>query len=246
MDKNTGKQWSQSCPHQVTNTLDAFLATDAQPQAYLFISRDSGLELAETFASKITQQHLPHADIVNFDAATADGIDGVRDMLRLASLLPVTTDRKVVLMQNMQVASAQMMNALLKTLEEPPSHTVFILLSSRPLLSTIMSRCQVFVLPHQTFMEGTSEELTEAMNLLQKHTTAGTAERMALVNTLANLDDELLPQVVEQWMYRLVEGLRTTPEKVTAARNSMETLQALRGNFNKKMVLQSFVVNSLV
>jgi len=84
------------------------------------------------------------------------------------------------------------------------------------------------------------------MNLLQKHTNAGTAERMALVTTLANLDDELLPQVIEQWMYRLVEGLRTAPQKVSAARNSMETLQALQGSFNKKMVLQNFVVNSLV
>lgn len=246
MDKNTAIAWPQSSPHQVTNTLDAFLATDAQPQAYLFISRDSGLELAETFASKITQQHLPHADIVNFDAANADGIDGIRDMLRLASLLPVTTDRKVVLMQNMQQASIQMLNALLKTLEEPPSHTVFILLSSRPLLNTIMSRCQVFVLPHKAFAEAESEDLAEAMKLLQKHTTAGTAERMALVNTLANLDDDLLPKVVEQWMYRLVSELRTAPQKVTAARNSMETLQALQGNFNKKMVLQNFVVTSLV
>ena len=246
MDKNTAIAWSESSPHQVTNTLDAFLATDAQPQAYLFISRQSGLELAETFASKITQQHLPHADIVNFDAATADGISGVRDMLRLASLLPVLTSRKVVLMQNMQQASTQMLNALLKTLEEPPTHTVFIMLSSRPLLNTIMSRCQVFALPHQVFTENASEEFIEAMDLLQKHITAGTAERMALVNTLANLDDELLPKVVEQWMYRLVEGMRTSPQKVTAARNSMETLQALQGNFNKKMVLQNFVVNSLV
>lgn len=246
MVKNSILAWSESNPHQVTNTLDAFLASSSQPQAYLFISREGGLDLAVNFASKITQQPAPNTDIVNFDTTVADGINGVRDMLRLASLMPVTTDRKVVILQNMQSASTQMLNALLKTLEEPPRHTVFILLSSRPLLNTVMSRCQVFVLPHQTFEESTSSELVEAMDILIKHTTAGTAERMSLVNTLANLDDELLLQAIEQWMYRLVSELRTTPQKVTAARNAMETLQALKGNFNKKMILQNFVINSLV
>lgn len=246
MEKNPILAWPSSSSHQVTKTLDAFLVSSAAPQAYLFISRSNGLELAESFAEKITKQNLPNADVVNFDAANTDGITGVRDMLRLAALMPVNGGRKVVLMQNMDQASVQMLNALLKTLEEPPSHTTFILLSNRPLLATIMSRCQVFALPHQAFQENTSEELTEAFNLLKNNTTAGMAERMALVNTLANLDDEILPQVVEQWMYKLVNDLKKAPQKFKAVRNSMETLQSLQGNFNKKMVLQNFVTNSLV
>lgn len=243
--------WPENASAQVTKTLEAFLDESAAiPQAYLFLgnsSEDSAArELVQTFASKITSNNFPNVDTLVFDAADSTGIEGIREVLQLAALMPVAAKRKVVLMLNMDQASPQMLNALLKTLEEPAAHTTILLLSNRPLLATIMSRCQVFSLQNGAAQQEMSSELTEALQLLTSHRTAGQAERMVLVNELATMEDELLPQVIESWLHQQVAELKEAPQKYSAVRATMETLQSLRGNFNKKMVLQKFVTTALV
>ena len=242
--------WPENASAQVTKTLEAFLDDSAaMPQAYLFLgnsSEDSAArELVQTFASQITSHNFPNVDTLVFDAADSTGIEGIREVLQLAALMPVAANRKVVLMLNMDQASPQMLNALLKTLEEPAAHTTLLLLSNRPLLATIMSRCQVFSLQNEAMQE-MSGELAEALQLLTSHRTAGQAERMVLVNELATMEDELLPQVIEVWLHQQVAELKEAPQKYSAVRATMETLQSLRGNFNKKMVLQKFVTTALV
>lgn len=234
----------------IDTKLQSFLeAGEAMPHAYLFLTAvraGDGLELARDFAEKVSGQQFPNIDAVLFDAANGSGVEGIREVLQLASLMPIATKKKVALLSNMDLASPQMLNALLKTLEEPAKHSVFILVSSRPLLSTIMSRCQVINLPKATGQTESSAELDEAMNLLESNCKTGLAERLALVSTLSELDDELLPQLIETWMRKQTAGLKKQPQNFKAVRITMETLQALRGNFNKKLVLQNFVTNALV
>jgi DNA polymerase III delta prime subunit len=245
--------WPAAAATQLTKTLDGFLANESMPQAYLFLGSSSegssAREVVQTFATKITGATFPNVDTLIYDAAEGTGIDGIREVLQLGALTPVASSRKVVIMFNMDLASPQMMNALLKTLEEPAAHATYLLLSSRPLLPTIMSRCQVFSLQgsgHTEVRVAKSSELTEALLLLQSHRTAGQAERMVLVNELAALEDDLLPQVIETWLHQQEKELKTTPHKYSAVRSTMETLQSLRGNFNKKMVLQQFVTSGLI
>lgn len=232
----------------IETKLQSFLeAGETMPHAYLFLgTARAGFDLAKDFAGKISKQPFPNIDTVFFDAIDGSGIEGIREVLQLAALMPVAAQKKVVLMTNMDLASPQMLNALLKTLEEPAKHTVFILLSSRPLLSTVMSRCQVIQLLKTEQEIETPTKLNETIGLLESNRSAGMAERMALVNILANLDDELLPQVIEHWLKCQIKELKQQPQKFKAVRATMETLQALRGNFNKKMVLQNFVTSGLV
>ena len=109
-----------------------------------------------------------------------------------------------------------------------------------------MSRCQTIILPYSYKKEELTDEVSSAMELLESSRKLGLAEKLALVNTLASLDDELLPKLIEQWMYKQADELKLQPQKFKAVRATMETLQALRGNFNKKMVLQNFVTLALV
>lgn len=236
--------------NQLLKTLDAFLEnTDTMPQAYLFLGSSaegtSSRTLVEQFAQKITNQQIPSMDIVVYDAATEGGIQLLRESMQLASLMPAESKHKVVLMLNMQNANVQMQNALLKSLEEPPKQTVFILLSTLPMLPTIVSRCQVFNIPRVEGEVQDSDELTEALTKLEQHRTLGLAEKTALATELADLDDSLLARLVESWIYKLTAELKQTPKKFTAVRSSLETLESLRGNFNKKMVLQKFVTTAL-
>ena len=243
-------QWPQNSPVQLTATLNSFMnAPSTMPQAFLFMgssheSSDS-LQVVRAFADKIVGGRFAgNADAVLYDAAISeDGVAGIREVLNLASLSPVMTSRKVVMMLNMQLATTQMLNALLKTLEEPPVHVVFLMLSERAMLPTVMSRCQVFGLHDEDSknLNGSNESL----ELLTSNRTAGLAERMVLVNKLATMEDTDLSRLLQRWLILQVEELKQSPNKFSAVRATSEAIISLRGNFNKKMVLQQFVTAGL-
>ncbi len=85
-------------------------------------------------------------DIIEIDAASNNGVDSVRDLRDRVGLLPAVCHYKVYIIDEVHMLSAGAFNALLKTLEEPPSHVIFILATTEPhkLPATIRSRCQRF------------------------------------------------------------------------------------------------------
>ena len=85
-------------------------------------------------------------DIIEIDAASNNGVDNVRDLRDRVSLLPAMCRYKVYIIDEVHMLSAGAFNALLKTLEEPPPHVIFILATTEvhKLPATIRSRCQRF------------------------------------------------------------------------------------------------------
>jgi len=85
-------------------------------------------------------------DIVEIDAASNNGVDSVREIRDRVNLLPAVCRYKVYIIDEVHMLSKGAFNALLKTLEEPPSHVIFILATTEPhkLPATILSRCQRF------------------------------------------------------------------------------------------------------
>lgn len=85
-------------------------------------------------------------DVVEMDAASNNGVDSVRALIEEASFTPATAKYRVYIIDEVHMLSTQAFNALLKTLEEPPPHVVFILATTEvhKLLPTILSRCQRF------------------------------------------------------------------------------------------------------
>ncbi len=85
-------------------------------------------------------------DIVEIDAASNNGVDSVRDIRDRVNLLPAVCRYKVYIIDEVHMLSKGAFNALLKTLEEPPAHVIFILATTEPhkLPATILSRCQRF------------------------------------------------------------------------------------------------------
>lgn len=84
-------------------------------------------------------------DIVEIDAASKNGVDDIREMQQSASTVPSQVRTKFYIIDECHQMSSSAQNALLKTLEEPPAHVVFILCTTEPekLKDTILSRCQV-------------------------------------------------------------------------------------------------------
>lgn len=83
-------------------------------------------------------------DVIELDAASNNGVDQMREILEKVNFLPSSLKRKVYIIDEAHMLSTAAFNALLKTLEEPPAHVIFILATTEPykIPTTILSRCQ--------------------------------------------------------------------------------------------------------
>lgn len=87
-----------------------------------------------------------HPDVIEIDAASNNGVDEIRDLRDKVKFLPGQLKYKVYIIDEVHMLSQGAFNALLKTLEEPPKHAIFILATTEPqkIPATILSRCQRF------------------------------------------------------------------------------------------------------
>ncbi len=85
-------------------------------------------------------------DIIEIDAASNNGVDEIREIRNKVNLVPSTSKYKVYIIDEVHMLTVGAFNALLKTLEEPPAHIIFILATTDPhkIPATILSRCQRF------------------------------------------------------------------------------------------------------
>ena len=129
----------------VTSVLKDAVERGAFVHAFLFSgSRGTGkTSIARILAKKIG---CSENDIYEIDAASNRGIDDVRELREAIHSLPFDSPYKVYIVDEMHMLTKEAFNALLKTLEEPPAHTVFVLATTEPekLPDTIASRCQSF------------------------------------------------------------------------------------------------------
>lgn len=91
-----------------------------------------------------TIQNGTHPDVIEIDAASNNGVDEIRDLIEKVKYAPLQAKYKVYIIDEVHMLSQGAFNALLKTLEEPPAHVIFILATTEPhkVLPTIISRCQ--------------------------------------------------------------------------------------------------------
>lgn len=143
----------------VVRVLQGALAKNAIPHALLFTgSRGTGkTTVARIFARAVGARDV---DIYEIDAASNRGIDDIRALKESVHTLPYESPYKVYIIDEVHMLTKEAFNALLKTLEEPPIHVIFILATTErdKLLDTITSRCQVF-----SFRAPTREELREVI-----------------------------------------------------------------------------------
>lgn len=94
----------------------------------------------------LTEKNESTVDIIELDAASNNGVDEIRELKEKVNTLPVIAKHKIYIVDEVHMLSTSAFNALLKTLEEPPKHVIFILATTEPqkLPDTILSRCQRF------------------------------------------------------------------------------------------------------
>lgn len=123
-------------------------------------------------------------DIVEIDAASNNRVDEIRDLREKIGYLPSVNKYKVYIVDEVHMLTDSAFNALLKTLEEPPSHAVFILATTEPhkLPATILSRCMRFDFK----LVGESELVKHLQNVFSKSGIKSDKESLKLIASIGN------------------------------------------------------------
>lgn len=192
----------------ITQTLARALKAGRVSHAYLFTGpRGVGkTSVARILAHEIN--NLPYSDtqnldIIEIDAASNRRIDDIRDLREKVFIAPVATKYKIYIIDEVHMLTGESFNALLKTLEEPPAHVVFILATTEAhkLPATIVSRTQRFafrpvgrdkVIAHLRHIAD-KEKLAitdDALGLIAEHGEGSFRDSISLLDQLAHASDK--------------------------------------------------------
>ena len=192
----------------VTNILRRALEQGKIAHAYLLTGpRGVGkTSVARILAHEINQlpydEEASHLDIIEIDAASNNGVDDIRALREKAQVAPVSAPKKIYIIDEVHMLSKPAFNALLKTLEEPPAHVVFILATTDAdkLPATILSRVQQFffrpisvdVMARQLMTIAEKEGFAieaEAARLIAERSRGGFRDGISMLDQLSALAD---------------------------------------------------------
>lgn len=203
----------------ITTTLAHALESGRISHAYLFTGpRGTGkTSIARILAheiNKLPYADTPHLDIIEIDAASNRRIDDIRDLRDKVHITPISAKYKVYIIDEVHMLTGESFNALLKTLEEPPAHVVFILATTEvhKLPATIISRTQRFA-----FRAADPQKLTahlkniatkegvditqDALELIAEHGDGSFRDSVSLLDQLANsTDGQVTSESIEQML----------------------------------------------
>lgn len=232
----------------ITKTLENALKQGKVNHAYLFTGpRGTGkTSVARILAHEINnlpyQDEQPHLDIIEIDAASNRRIDDIRDLRDKVQIAPVSAKYKVYIIDEVHMLTTESFNALLKTLEEPPAHVVFILATTEvhKLPATIISRTQrhsfrfisedkiIKHLEEIAKKEGVAIE-DEAVRLLARHGGGSFRDSISLLDQMAAGTDTITAKLVELSLGLAPEGSIASLLSAAASGNSKEVIALLEG-----------------
>lgn len=165
-----------------------------------------------------------HPDVIEIDAASNRGIDDIRDLINKVKYAPIKGKYKVYIIDEVHMMTSEAFNALLKTLEEPPSNVVFILATTEPykLMPTILSRVQRydFSKVNDNHLQANLERICknekvdyedEALKLIVSLSDGGVRDSLSLLDQAIAYSGNNLDTKTVQELF----GLSTVEEKVT-------------------------------
>ncbi|MCS7092698.1 MAG: DNA polymerase III subunit gamma/tau [Patescibacteria group bacterium] len=216
----------------VRESVSKILFSGKIPHAFLFIgTKGTGKTSTARIVAKYVncqankeKDHLPcnecescvsitkgeNLDVVEIDAASHRGIDDIRSLRETIKLAPFKSKYKVYIIDECHMLTIEAANALLKTLEEPPSHVIFILATTNPekLLPTILSRCTII-----NFTKATTEEIVSRLESIVKNENVG--YQIEALRLIAQFADGSFRDAVKKLEQCIVENIALNNESIS-------------------------------
>lgn len=226
----------------IVKTLQNAVKQNKIAHAYLFCGpRGTGkTTIAKIFAKAINCENLEHKpclecsnclavqdgshpDVIEIDAASNNGVDEVRELIEKVKYAPLKGKFKVYIIDEVHMMSAGAFNALLKTIEEPPEHVIFIFATTEPqkVLPTIISRCQRYDFTKVSISDMKERLITvlnqehvkyddEAIRLICQLADGGVRDAFSILDqVIAYAQDEVQTHHVNE-----IYGIMTVKEKI--------------------------------
>ncbi len=165
-------------------------------------------------------------DVLEIDAASNRGIDEIRDLREKIGLAPASSFYKVYIIDEVHMLTTEAFNALLKTLEEPPLHVIFILATTEAdkLLPTIISRCTRF-----EFTKATNGEIQRSLKRVVK------GEKLKIEN-----EDELLQEIANAADGSFRDATKLFEQAMDEDALSIEKIRPILGSVSE-VAIQHFI-----
>ena len=230
----------------VVQTLKNAIKNNKLTHAYLFIGpRGTGkTSIAKIFAKTINceekkdgiscekcnictvSNNNENVDIIEMDAASNNGVDEIREIKNHVSLMPTFSKYKIYIIDEVHMLSMGAFNTLLKTLEEPPKHVIFVLATTEPqkVPLTIISRCQCF-----EFKSISKKLMTEKIQEICKNENISIDEQA--INEICNCSNGGLRDAIG-----LLDQLNSFKEDLI----TVEDVLLLNGRINKDQIVNLF------
>jgi DNA polymerase III subunit gamma/tau len=209
----------------VVRTLRNAVEQDKVHHAYLFVgSRGTGkTSMAKILAACLNCEHGPTVtpcgvcescvsiasatsmDVIEMDAASNNSVDDIRDLRERVAFTPVSGRHKIYILDEAHMLSSQAWNAFLKTLEEPPPRTIFVLATTeaQKVLPTVVDRCHRFDFTRPTVEQITAvlrrvageediEVPAEALALLARHATGSFRDALGTLEQLVTYSGQTI------------------------------------------------------
>jgi DNA polymerase-3 subunit gamma/tau len=213
----------------VTTLLSRSLKSGRVAHAYLFTGpRGTGkTSIARIMAHEINKleytDESTHLDIIEIDAASNNGVDDIRELREKVQFAPSQAEKKIYIIDEVHMLSKAAFNALLKTLEEPPEHVVFILATTDvdKLPQTIISRTQRYTF-HLASIENIIKNLKniakeenivisdDALEIIAEHSEGSYRDSVSLLDQLSSVS----PDNTEITQPMIEASLGLAPKKI--------------------------------
>lgn len=199
----------------VTGLLQNAIKNDKVAHAYLLtgprgVGKTSVARIIAHAVNELEYSEDTHLDIIEIDAASNRRIDDIRDLRDKVHIAPVSAKYKVYIIDEVHMLTGESFNALLKTLEEPPEHAIFILATTEvhKVPATIISRTQRFHFRPATVADivthlssiADKEKIayeTTALELIAIHAGGSFRDSVSLLDQLSGLAETITTELVE-------------------------------------------------
>lgn len=201
-------------------------------QSTIVTSQDQNFqtEYIDSFLKNLKIKNSPNnPDIVRLDYLSGWGIDQIRSINKLVNTPPIISKHRLIIIQQAENLTIESQNSILKTLEEPPSHTFFLLFTDNlnSLLDTIKSRCLIVKSPYSQIPKSAGLIITPDLSQNLAYSGQISSDKQNLINLIKNQICLFQNQLLQHPNLKTAQSIRLLHKSLDMINSNVNPTSAL-------------------